>query len=127
MKTFAGTIILHWVLEIFFGLLHIIEWRLLKKSTFSVLVKAVESTILTGTDPFLYLYEFYFAMFKEKKKNTSLYQKIKIKKTITVILKKNLTKVKVNVSKKNCKLQTTYGRDKTKQAEMPDFSRGPSR
>ena len=63
----------------------------------------------------------------KKKKNTSLYQKIKIKKTITVILKKNLTKVKVNVSKKNCKLQTTYGRDKTKQAEMPDFSRGPSR
>ena len=33
----------------------------------------------------------------------------------------------VNVSQKSCKLQTTYDRDNTKQAEMPYFHCGPSR
>ena len=38
-----------------------------------------------------------------------------------------LEKVNVNVSKKICKLYTTYGRDNTKQAEMPYFHCGPQR
>ena len=36
-------------------------------------------------------------------------------------------KVNVNVSKNIYKLYTAYGRDNTKQAEMPYFHRGPSR
>ena len=35
--------------------------------------------------------------------------------------------IKVNVSKKIRKLQTIYGRDNTKQAEMPSFCCGLSR
>ena len=39
-----------------------------------------------------------------------------MKKKKTIMLKKT---IKVNVSKKIRKLQTIYGRDNTKQAEMP--------
>ena len=38
-----------------------------------------------------------------------------------------LKKLKVNVSQKIYKLQTTYSRDNTKQAEIPYFHCGPSR
>ena len=59
-------------------------------------------------------------------KITSIYPKIKLKqKATTIILKKQ--KVNVNVSKKIRKLQTTYDRDNTKQAEMPHLHCGPSR
>ena len=36
-------------------------------------------------------------------------------------------KLNVNVSQKNCKLQTTNGRNNTKQVEMSYFHCGPSR
>ena len=38
-----------------------------------------------------------------------------------------MKKLNVNVSKKICKLQTTYRRDDTKQAEMSYFHCDPSR
>ena len=50
---------------------------------------------------------------------------------LQVCIQKRKLKIKklmlVNVSKKICKLQIAYGRDNTKQAEMPYFHCGPSR
>ena len=65
-------------------------------------------------------------MYKECYKITSLYPKIKLKKITIIYIYIKIYKVNLNVSKKKIR-KFAYGRDNTKQAEMPDFPCGPSR